>query len=182
MLSLDQYLFEKIYYLSGQSVCLDGLMIFFAKTLVFVLPIGLLFFIVLTKNRRREITMLILAAASCLLSRGIIVSAIRLFWHRPRPFIILNLIPLIPYGDKASFPSGHAAFLFALALALWFFHKKSGWFYLALALLGSLARVSIGLHWPSDILAGIIIGLLSAWLVYWLFKKYLARKFMRIPT
>lgn len=169
---MDQLLFEKIYSLARHSICLDSLVIFLANSLVIILPASLLLFIILSKNRRREIIMLIAAAAACILSRGIIVSLIRLAWHRPRPFIVLNLTPLINYGDKASFPSGHASFLFALALAVWFFHKRWGWFYLGLAVLGSLARIYIGIHWPSDILFGTIIGLLSACLVYQLFKKY----------
>lgn len=176
---LDQLIFEKIYSLAGQSVCLDSLAIFLATVLVIALPLSLLIFIVLGKDKRRELMMFTTATFSCILSRGIIVSLIRLAWHRPRPFLALNLTPLIPYGDKASFPSGHAAFLFALALAVWFFHKRVGWLFLSLSLLGSLSRIYLGLHWPSDILAGAIIGLFSASCVFWIFKKYLSRKFLR---
>ena len=102
---------------------------------------------------------------------GIIVSLIRLVWYRPRPFVSLNLIPLMPYADKGSFPSGHAAALFALALAVYFFHKKTGIIFFALSGLSVLARVYVGIHWPSDILAGALLGLGSAILVYRFFKK-----------
>ena len=45
--------------------------------------------------------------------------------------------------------------------------KKRGWIYLAGAALIGLARVAAGVHWPSDILAGAIVGLISFLVVEW---------------
>jgi len=168
---IDQQIFFKIYDLAGHWMSLDVLMIWLAGAMMYLLPISLVLFLVLNKNKKQELIMLAMAGLAVLLSRGIIVSLIRLAWHRPRPFVALHLIPLIPYIDRGSFPSGHAAALFALALIVYCFHKKTGIVFLVLSGLGALARVYVGIHWPSDILVGALLGLGSAILIHWLFKK-----------
>jgi len=168
---IDQQIFFKIYNLAGHWITLDVIVIWLAGVMMYLLPISLLLFLVSSKNKKRELVMLVMAGLAVLLSRGIIVSLIRLAWHRPRPFVALDLIPLVPYADKGSFPSGHAVALFALALVVYYFHKKTGIIFLALSGLSVLARVYVGIHWPSDILAGVLLGLGSAILVYWFFKK-----------
>jgi undecaprenyl-diphosphatase len=79
-----------------------------------------------------------------------------------------------------SFPSGHAAFFFALATAVTLFNKKvhpersrrTGIWLFVGAFLISLARIYAGVHYPSDILAGAAVGVFSGWLVWRIFKKY----------
>lgn len=173
---LDQQIFLKIFHWAGHWMTLDILMIWLAGAIMYLLPISLLLFLVLSKNKKQELIMLTMSGLAVLLSRGIIVFLIRLAWHRPRPFVVLHLIPLMPYADKGSFPSGHAAALFALALVVYFFHKKTGIIFLGLSGLSVLARVYIGIHWPSDILAGAVVGLVGAWLVYWFFKRYIQQR------
>lgn len=170
---IDQQIFFEIYNLAGRWMTLDVVMVWLAGVMMYVLPISLLLFLVLSKNKKRELLMLAMSGLAVLLSRGIIVSLIRLAWYRPRPFVALHLIPLMPYADKGSFPSGHAAALFALSLAVYFFHKKTGIVFLALSILSVLARVYVGIHWPSDILAGAIIGILSSWAIYTVYRKKL---------
>jgi len=170
---LDQQIFFEIFQWAGRWMTLDILMIWLTGAMMYLLPISLLLFLVLGKNKKKELIMLVMTGLAVLLSRGIIVSLIRLAWHRPRPFIALNLIPLIPYVDKGSFPSGHAAALFALALIVYFFHKKTGIVFLVLSGLSVLARVYVGIHWPSDILAGAAIGIFSSWAFYTVYRKKL---------
>ena len=68
-----------------------------------------------------------------------------------------------------SFPSGHATTAFALAVVLGFIAPR--WFYPALSLAAVIAvsRVALGVHYPTDVLAGAMLGLLGAYLVRWLF-------------
>ncbi len=79
-------------------------------------------------------------------------------------------------ADGYAFPSGHATFFFALAMSIFFFHKKSGSWLLFFALLISLARILAGVHSPLDILGGIILGSLAAYST-----RYLSTRFATSP-
>jgi undecaprenyl-diphosphatase len=62
-----------------------------------------------------------------------------------------------PYAS-ASFPSGHATTAFALAVLLALWYPRFGWVFLGLAGLVGLSRVILGSHFPSDVLAGAVLG------------------------
>jgi len=70
-----------------------------------------------------------------------------------------------------SFPSGHATTAFALAATVGFISER--WFYPALALASAIAlsRVTLGVHYPSDVLIGAVVGLLGAYAVRWWFAS-----------
>jgi undecaprenyl-diphosphatase len=70
-----------------------------------------------------------------------------------------------------SFPSGHAAFFFALATTTAVFDRRLGILLLIGAALVSLARVAAGIHYPSDVLAGALIGFLFGYLTKFFLKK-----------
>ena len=158
---MDYLLFTYINNLAGKWVCLDGIAIFFAQYLIYFLVAGaiLLFFFI---KKQERIRYLILIASSVILSRLVITELIRLFWHRSRPFVDYSVNQLIEHSASGSFPSGHVAFLFALSAAIYFFSKKIGWLFFILSFLIGAARVFVGIHYPMDILGGIIIGVLSA--------------------
>lgn len=82
---------------------------------------------------------------------------------RPRPYTVVEgLIPLLTSGDPNSFPSGHTCAAFAAGVAWFGTAKKGGWRAAALvqAVLMGLSRLYVGVHYPSDVLAGAIIGTL----------------------
>lgn len=105
---------------------------------------------------------------------------------RPRPFVYLPasmVHQLIPHANDSSFPSDHAAGSFAFAIGLFYAGSRSGWWALLLAAAIAVARVFVGVHWPTDVLAGAAVGLLSGVvvlglrgmvepLVQWLFKLF----------
>lgn len=106
---------------------------------------------------------------------------------RPRPLGNESLNFLIPYGMEptelhdwwkswSSFPSDHASLFFALSTGLLFVSRKVGIFALAYtALLIALPRIYLGLHYPTDIIAGAIIGMTAALLgnIYFIRSKSL---------
>jgi len=93
----------------------------------------------------------------------------RHLWPAPRPQQLGLGLQWIIHANHPSFPSMHAAGAFAVAAALAgmrTIHSRWIWviaFTLALAVAWS--RVCLGLHFPSDVLAGAAVGVASAWLV-----------------
>ncbi len=165
---MDLSVFNAIHGIAGQLGILDALIIFCAKYLGYFLILGAAIFIYREKDWHKRFYYFALTALTIIVSRGILTETIRFLYFRARPFAAMGFQPLVNHSAAAaSFPSGHAAFYFALALVMISIDKKRGWFYLAGAALIGLARVAAGVHWPSDILAGAITGLVSFFVVEW---------------
>ena len=130
---------------------------FFAQQAIFILFALPLFF-----QNLRMIIHALLGALVGYFTKIIIV----LIWQRPRPFITLKFLPLVAHIDSPSFPSMHATLSFTTAHAIYTFDKKLGILSYALAVLISLSRVLVGVHYPLDIIAGAIIGILASHAVY----------------
>lgn len=170
---IDQKLFLLLNSLTGKSRILDLLMIFLAEYLGY-----LLFFLVLYlifskstegKNRYQRF---LYTALTLILSRGLFTEIIRFFYYRPRPFLVLNIQPLFNHDVASALPSSHAAIYFALAFSVFYFVDRPwGWKLIAAALAMGFARVVSGVHWPLDILAGILVAFISVWLVRYLFRR-----------
>ena len=83
---------------------------------------------------------------------------------------------LIPAWGDGSFPSGHAAASMEAAVGIWIFNKKIGIPAFIMALLVCFSRLYLYMHYPSDVLVGIllgtVLGLLSALLVKLLYRKF----------
>lgn len=79
-----------------------------------------------------------------------------------------NLRPLVGVPSSKSFPSSHAAMSFAAAIFLTHFHPELWPLFFGLALLMSWSRIYVGVHYPSDVIAGTAVGLLMGWIILWL--------------
>jgi len=87
---------------------------------------------------------------------------------RNRPFIDHpHAHLLMAHANDPGFPSDHATGAFAIAFALVLRDRRIGIPALALALLLSVGRVALGVHYPSDVFAGAVLGLAAA-LVLWI--------------
>lgn len=163
---MDNQIFLAINGLAGLSNILDQVGIFFAKYFlyVFVAVVVALWF---RRDLRKNVY---IALISSFISRGIIVEILKRLIARPRPFEILNVHQLlVDEGTKRSFPSGHTVIFFSLAFAFW--GTRWFWPFFILALIASMARVFVGVHYPTDILASVIIAVATVWVVSRLFKK-----------
>ncbi|KKT92358.1 MAG: phosphoesterase PA-phosphatase-like protein [Candidatus Jorgensenbacteria bacterium GW2011_GWA2_45_13] len=168
----DLSLFNLTHGAAGKSGLLDFFGVFFANNLPYILIIAVIVFLFKKRSMKERTSLFVFFSLTVLLSRGFFTEVIRFFYTHPRPFDALGFTPLIPESGN-SFPSGHAAFFFALAAAIWYCNRKWGWWFLGLALLNGVARIFVGVHWPSDILGGIVVGFVSLWIVLKLIKEYL---------
>jgi undecaprenyl-diphosphatase len=169
MPSFNQTLFRFIYGLSPRNFFLDGAAVFCAQYLPYLLVFGLLILVFYENGWRRKWYLFSEAAIAVILSRGLLTEVIRFFYHHPRPFDVLGFTPLV--GESgSSFPSGHAAWFFALAMVIFFRNRKWGIWFFVLALMNGIARIYVGVHWPFDILGGAAIGIISAMFVHWLLR------------
>jgi undecaprenyl-diphosphatase len=81
--------------------------------------------------------------------------------ERLRPFMVderieLGTAPL----DKYSFPSGHTLHATAFSIVVLYYMPELGWLVIPFALLVAMSRIILGLHYPTDVLAGALIGAL----------------------
>lgn len=96
--------------------------------------------------------------------------------QRPRPFTLLPGVSLlIPPPGSSSFPSGHTGSSFACAAAIFLLNRKWGVPALALAALIAFSRLYLSVHYPTDLLAGALLGVGSALLARWLCRRLLPR-------
>lgn len=85
---------------------------------------------------------------------------------RPRPFMTDSTFSVIDAKPQtAAFPSGHAAMAVAGAMAGVRMLPGSGWVWWPIAVAVAVSRVYIGVHWPSDVVVGGLLGVATAWFV-----------------
>jgi len=99
-----------------------------------------------------------------------VTELIRFFYHRLRPFVTYQAHQLLS-GNEWSFPSGHSAFFFAMATAIYLYNKKWGIGFFLAAILMNISRVIAGVHYPSDIIGGAIIGIIVAYVVFYFAER-----------
>ena len=113
-------------------------------------------------------------SALCAMLIGLVVVNITIkpLVSRPRPWLVIeNFVNLVPEHDPNSFPSGHtnAAFAFALAVCMAAPKKWMKITAVCMAVVMGLSRLYVGVHFPSDVMAGAAIGslcgLAGAWVV-----------------
>lgn len=100
---------------------------------------------------------------------------------RTRPWVLFEGVNrLIPPPGDPSFPSGHSANSMAVAFAVFLnsTNKKYGAALVALSVLIGITRLYLGVHFPSDVAAGLLLGMLCAFAVYAVDKYYRKKRGM----
>ena len=169
---MDAQLFQLLNNFAWQSRAFDVTIIFLAEYLPYAVVLAFLALLFYSAYAKREkIRIFWTATLATVVARYGIAELIRLFYHRPRPFIAYDIVPLFPHENAWSFPSGHAAFFFALAAVMYFYNKKCGALFFLAAIIISVSRVIAGVHYPSDILGGALVGIAVAYVVYRIIEK-----------
>ena len=102
---------------------------------------------------------------------------------RPRPWLdVAGLVPLIQEPDPNSFPSGHTCAAFAAPSAWWraLPRRWRRWTGLVLAVCMGLSRLYVGVHYPSDVIAGALVGLFCGWAAWKLLQLWEERRGSRL--
>jgi undecaprenyl-diphosphatase len=160
---------QSVYFLNGltgQFPGFDVVIILLASGLPYVMVATYFLFLHFSSYSRIEkLQIFWLTVISGAVARFGVNEIVQLFYHRPRPFITYRLHPLL-VDDGWSFPSGHATFFFATATLIYLYNKKWGIGFFIATLVATISRVAAGLHYPSDILGGMIIGIFTAYGVF----------------
>jgi undecaprenyl-diphosphatase len=166
LLKLDQDAFNWLHGLVGRSILLDDFWKVSAVYLVYMVPVFLLVnWFVNVKTREASIRGTVIGAFGWL----VLTPLISHIWYRPRPFVAagVNAKELVFHRPDYSFPSDHAVFAFSVASGFYFAgYKKLGIALYVVAILISFSRVVAGVHYPLDVIAGGIIGILLTWLAW----------------
>ena len=143
-----------------------------AGMLWIVLCLALLLF---RKTRRAGVAGLLALLYSLLLTNVLLKHLVA----RTRPWLLVEgLIPLVAEGDPNSFPSGHTSAAFAAAMAWWptlpeRWMKAAG---VVMAALMGLSRLYVGVHFPTDVLMGALVGALCGYLGWKTLEKLESRR------
>lgn len=101
-----------------------------------------------------------MASALSLLLSHIPVQILKKFYPRKRPYLAIDNVnyPLNPLADH-SFPSGHTTAIFSVIIPFLLYDMTAGFLLLPIAICVGISRIYLGLHYPSDVLAGMCLGI-----------------------
>lgn len=173
MLLLDISIFSFLNGFAGRSLAIDTFIVFFAEYFPYF-AVGIALFLIVREGGR-HLELLGRGGAALILSNLALLPLLQGIFARPRPLLFQDIFTstTLFFENGYSFPSGHATFFFALATVLFFENKNWGIFFTLAATVISLARVMAGVHYPSDVLAGAVLGIGStAFLFAFLTLKY----------
>ncbi len=150
----------------------DQLMPFASGNDYFHPALVILGLLLIWKGGRRGLICVLMLALIVPLGDGFICSTIKAAVGRDRPFLALpDVHLLVGKSGSCSMPSGHAANWFAGSMIAFIYYRRSAWILLPIALLVSFSRVYNGVHYPSDVLAGAILGAGYSVAALWLFDS-----------
>jgi undecaprenyl-diphosphatase len=168
-MAIDWTLFKACNGLAGRSLVLDAvirmLMNDYALTTALVLFLFALWFSGQTLAARARNQRALFSAIASMFLGNLLIKAMNLVLYRPRPFAYRTVTLLFYRPSDSSFPSNAAAVGFSIATSVWLFNRKVGLVLYVVASLLGLARICGGVHYPSDIVGGALIGMISAYLV-----------------
>src|SRR3989344_1287270 len=179
---MNNSIFFFFYNLAHRSALADSIIVFFAVYFIYIVIVlaglFLLFYhkVLPSQNPVKEFIgkwrEFILIAVSGGLAWSL-AKILKILIHTERPFDIFGNVQslFLEIGYVYAFPSGHTAVASAIALTLFFTHKKAGYIFMFFALLIGLARIAAGVHFPIDILGGFALGAIVAYLVAYFVKK-----------
>ncbi|MCF7906903.1 phosphatase PAP2 family protein [Patescibacteria group bacterium] len=174
---LDHSLFFWVNDWVGQFMLLDFFAIFCADFLIFfVILLSILFYFLKRRDRLVSVFLKIIIGVLFVYLVSIFLGYILGFFYlRQRPFLaypsIIHLTDFLASAHKFSFPSDHTAVSLVIALLIFKDWPQWGRVLIGSAILIGLSRVFVGVHYPLDILGGVLNAFLAFTMVRLIFKK-----------
>lgn len=162
-------LFRMFNDLGKEVMFLNPIMIFFAKYMKYFLLFGIIMY---WFTRKRENRIMIISSMFAFVVAEVFGAIAGAIHSNNQPFVELNNVnQLIGHAIDNSFPSDHAIEFFSICITFLLFKKNLRYVWLAIAILVSISRVWVGVHYPADILVGAILGIIGAALCYWIIPQ-----------
>ncbi|MGM0806112.1 MAG: undecaprenyl-diphosphatase [Bacillota bacterium] len=159
---------------------IDNLMIFFAEYVqyAFVLLLIMLWW----RNKKNDRVIVFQALFAFSLSYSV-NRLFELFLYRERPFITHDIVQLVEHAANSSFPSDHASSAISIAVTLMLVTLRYRYLWCLSAVLITFSRVWVGVHYPFDVMAGALNGVLIALVTHFLLIKMKPiAQFLRRPV
>lgn len=187
LLELDKRL---LLFLNGLNTpFLDSVMLMLTETFIWSPLYAILIFFIIKTYGKSSLWILLGVVATILLCDRITSGFMKPFFARLRPSHEPSLEGLLHLvndyrGGLYGFASSHAANTFGVAFFIWLFlrkHYRWIWIIFVWATLMTYTRIYLGVHYPTDILVGIAVGLLSGWISQRL-SLYLMNRNKKAPS
>jgi 4-amino-4-deoxy-L-arabinose transferase-like glycosyltransferase/membrane-associated phospholipid phosphatase len=164
--TIDVGLFRFINQGLSNPVC-DTLMPFVsgdaASFAIFYIFLAGLIGMLLWKGGARGAVFLLMLALALAVTDGLVCNSLKQLLARPRPFKVLaDVHCLTGMAGSGSMPSSHAANWFSAMMVCLVYYRRSVWIMLPMAILVGFSRVYNGVHYPSDVVVGSLLGAGSA--------------------
>lgn len=173
MTNLNDNLFYAINQFAGQVKLLDGFFIIAANYSPFILAGAMILAWFFARNlvKTRQNIFLALLAFGVAEVVGKIAGVV---YYHPQPFATLKGVhQVVRHPIDNAFPSDHTLMFFAVMTVLFLTSKNKGrGIFLAVAFLVGVARIFVGVHYPSDVLAGAVIGIASSYTILFFNQKF----------
>ncbi len=131
-----------------------------------------LLMLIFCKKKKGATTAVFALGFSVLICNLILKNAVA----RPRPCWISDMYEqLVEIPDDFSFPSGHTSAAFSFTFAILPYYKKQGIAALVLSILIALSRLYLFVHWPTDVLFGVLLGIADG-LVAYILVNFISKK------
>ena len=146
-----------------QNPLLDRIMVFFTS----LGDNGIIWIILLIvllsgkKTRNKGVVLLITVIAVFILT-----NYLKEEFHRVRPYEYMNFIPKVKTSGTSSFPSAHSAVAFAVFGVYYFYNLRYKYVIGVIALIIAVSRFYLEVHYLSDVLAGIALGLTVSYILF----------------
>lgn len=165
--NLDQALFR---WINGDlsNAWLDQVMPWFSYNAFFFPAVLLIGILLLSRGGKRGAVFVGLLILVIAIGDGFIVRSLKELFDRARPGMVVEGVhKLVNNATNRSMPSAHAANWFSAMFVAFIYYRRSIWFMLPMALLVAFSRIYNGVHFPSDVAAGALLGMGYAAAIAW---------------